>query len=245
MKSAIPAFFLFVTSASLLFAETRTWRDRSGERSFEAEYVSHDEENVTLKRQGEEITFAITKLHPADAAWLRKLNKEGEEVSQGSAFDSLNFGDSRETVEKKLAASKVVKSGVDSGLFGRTGLNGVYQTTQKIGGLPCYLYFGWDGTQCLKEVTLRSETVDESSYDSSVKATWSEMIDLLKTLYGKPMSAATYPSAHQLEEGAFLGSHLWRTPEGNSVLMGTGNERGKYGVVVRFTTEKIEPVVTR
>lgn len=161
----------------------------------------------------------------------------------GTAFDSLNFGDSRQTVEDKLAKSKFVTTKVAKAHMGRTGLNGIYQTTKKIGNLSCFLYFDWDQDGRLSEVTLRSELAELADYDSKVKSTWSEMIDLVSILHGKALQSAPYPSADKLEDGGILASHLWRTQEGNSILLGTGREKGKYGVIVRLTTEKIEPVV--
>lgn len=240
---------LFITLSSginLSSAAPRTWSDSSGSRTFTAEYVSHDNENVTVKyADGSEKTFAQNILHAKDISWLKRLNAEKNESSLGTAFDSLSFGDSRAVVEEKLAASKFVTTKIEKAFMGRTGLNGVYETTKKIGNLACFLYFDWDESGNLKEVTLHSETVDSALYDTSLKSTWSEMIDLINILHGKAVSASSYPSAKNLEDGGILSSHLWRTKEGNSVLMGTGCEKGKFDVIVRITTDKVEPVATR
>ena len=39
-----------------------------------------------------------------------------------------------------------------------------------------------------------------------------------------------------------LGSHLWYTEDNHSVILCTGQERDKYIVAVRFTSEHITPV---
>lgn len=226
-------------------AEPHTWRDAEGSSTFKAEYLSQNEKTVTVKKaNGTKQTFDKKILHIDDLAWLKKIATPEKAISQGTAFDSLSFGDTRQTVEKKLNASNFVTTKVEKAFMGRTGLNGVYQTTKKIGDLSCFLYFDWDEDGGLKEITLHSELVDGAQYDSKVKSTWSEMAELLAMIHGKPLQTSSFPSAQKLEDGAILSSHLWHTAEGNSVLMGTGQEKGKYGVTVRITTAKIEPIAT-
>ena len=45
------------------------------------------------------------------------------------------------------------------------------------------------------------------------------------TLIGiRPQQAAEFPESKDLQDGLILGSHLWYTEEGHSVILGTGQE---------------------
>ena len=76
-----------------------------------------------------------------------------------------------------------------------------------------------------------------------LKNNWKEMASVLTMLHGRPAQGAPYPNSDELQDGLILCSHLWRTEEGHSVLLGTGQEGKKYSVIVRITSERIEPVV--
>lgn len=239
---------LIFTSSMMAPAAMRMWRNLEGDRSFQAEYLSSDGARVTLKRRdGRIITLSIRKLHDQDQAWVRS-NVAPKDLSadapppKGAAFDQLEFGDSRNTVEKKLKASALVTSAGDGIFLGRTGLNGIYKTKATIGGLHCFLFFDWHKSGGLREVTLQTQPVSKGQYVTSLRGNWSELIDLLNKLHGRPVQAAEFPSASELQDGAILGSHLWYTEEGHSVILGTGQEGAGFNVVVRITSERIRPV---
>ena len=113
-----------------------------------------------------------------------------------------------------------------------------------MGSLRCFLYFGWSEGGLLEEVTLRSEKLGVDSYLDELQTTWNKLIELLNTLYGKPVSMAPYPKVDQLQSGGILNSHLWRTSSGHSILLGTGQEQNDYNVNVRITTQRIKPATT-
>lgn len=239
---------LVLTSSMMAPAAMRMWRNLEGDRSFQAEYLSSDGARVTLKRRdGRIITLSIRKLHDQDQAWVRS-NVAPKDLSadapppKGAAFDQLEFGDSRNTVEKKLKASALVTSAGDGIFLGRTGLNGIYKTKATIGGLHCFLFFDWHKSGGLREVTLQTQPVSKGQYVTSLQGNWSELIDLLNKLHGRPAQAAEFPRANELQDGAILGSHLWYTEEGHSVILGTGQEGAGFNVVVRITSERIRPV---
>lgn len=241
---------LAIFSSSFAKAQSmRAWKSSDGSKSLQAQFLSRDESTVTLRRaDGRVLSFAIAKLHEDEQSYLNQTHpfreEEGAKEPVGDAFGPLQFGDSRNEVEEKLLASSVVKTDVDKTLFGRTGLNGVFETSQTIGGLPCFLYFDWNKSGNLQEVTLRTKGLAAPSYATKLQATWNELIDLLNKLYGKPISIAPYPKQNELQDGLMLASHLWRTSDGYSVLLGTGQEQGSFNVAVRFTTKRIQPVVT-
>jgi hypothetical protein len=239
---------LLLSSLTASAAGVRSWRNSDGSQSFQAEFLASDGVRVTLKRgDGRILTFAMAKLHEDDREWVRS-NIDPKDLAadapppKGAAFDQLEFGDDRTAVEQKLKASKLVTASLDETLFGRTGLNGVYKTTQTIGGLPCYLFFDWTGSGLLSEVTLQTQPVGKSQYVTSLRGNWAELINLLSILHGNPEQSAEFPAVTDLQDGLILGSHLWYTDEGHSVILGTGQEGQGYNVVVRITSERIKPV---
>ncbi|MGJ8643818.1 MAG: hypothetical protein ACSHX9_10450 [Luteolibacter sp.] len=237
-----------LATACLYAGESRKWTNPEGTKSFDAEYLSRDGDEITLKRSdGSEIAFDISKLHEDDHRWLNLNHPVGadgapQEVPDNDAiFDSLKFGDSRELVMEKLKSSKVVKTAeVEETFFGRTGLNGTYRTRQKVGGLYCYLFYDFDNAGSLRELTMRTVPQPESEYGLSVSSCWGELPNLISMLHGKPMLEGKIPSASKIDEGAMLGSHAWRMEGGGNVLLGIAKVEGKYEVSVRFTLEKLD-----
>ena len=238
---------LLLLSALPLLAATRSWRSSDGTRSFAADFISSDGVRVTLKRSDNRIiTFSLNKLHADDQAWVRRQAAPAsadpdQATPEGAAFDTLEFGDDRKTVEDKLKKSGFVSASVSETLFGRTGLNGIFKTNATIGGLHCYLYFDWTKGGALREVTLQTQPVTRSKYDTLLKANWLELTSLLSKLHGNPAQDAPYPAQADLQDGLLLGSHLWHTEERHSVLLCTGQERDGYMVAVRITSGYIAP----
>ncbi len=214
-----------------------------GSKTISGSYVSHDTREVTiLQSNGKEITVNLSNLHEQDKIWLKGM-KDGDPLPDESAiFDKLCFGDSRDEVIRKLKESKFVEGGLDETFIGRTGINGIFRTKEKIGGLQCELYFDWSPGDNLKELTLQSQSTPRTSYNSSIKENWEELAKILTMLHGTPIQAGHLPDPDQLQNDMFLGSHLWRLEGGGSALLGTSMQSGKCMVVVRFTTERIDPV---
>lgn len=247
----LPLFFIGLLSGlanETKPAESRTWKNASGNRTIEARFMSRDSSSITLLRSDQQVlTFDISHLHQDEQDFLDRehpYTPQGDEPEpQGDAFGPLQFGDSRKEVEQKLLDSPLVKTKANDGLFGRTGLNGIFETTEKIGNLSCYLYFGWTDNGGLNEVTLRTKALPQSVYATELYQTWEDLLTLLGKLYGKPTSQAPYPQTSELQDGLLLSSHLWRTSDGHSVLLGTGQEQKDYNVNVRFTTKRVQPIV--
>jgi hypothetical protein len=57
------------------------------------------------------------------------------------------------------------------------------------------------------------------------------------------VQATGYPPPAKLTAGQLLGSHLWHTENGHSVLLCTGQEKDEYLVAVRFAADRIPPNV--
>lgn len=251
-------FLTFVVSCLVvpLSAETRTWKSSDGTNSFSGEYVSHDQERVTIRRDdGKVFTVDFAKLHADEKTWISSHSAPMPVVATAAAaeapapdpkavFDTLCFGDSIDAVKAKLKASKAVEATLDETYMGRTGLNGVYRTRQKIGGLHCELFFDWSPTETLTDVVLQTQGQPAEAYPIKLKETWAQLVELLIALHGKPVTNGVYPVLKQVKDDMFLPTHLWKLQAGGSALLGVSKQGGSYLVVVRFTKEKIEPVRT-
>lgn len=245
-----PLILLLLVPYSLLKA--REWRLIDSKKPFEADLVTFDDKQVTLKRGEKTLTFDIEELHTDDQAWLKEKDAEHNGVEkdfspppEGAAFGHLEFGDSKATVIKKLKRSPLVEGGAADIMVARIGINGTYRTKNKLGGLPSDLFFDWTKAGNLREITFRSKPLTIESYDEVMKACWIETNQVLSQLHGRPMQNAPYPDSDELKDGHILCSHLWRSSEGYSVLLGTGQERNNYSVIVRITSKKFQPVLTR
>ena len=179
---------LYLLLPSSLNAEAYSWKSKDGERSFFAEFVSRDELNVTVKKSdGKTFTLPIEDLHTSTQDYLTQTHPYGAEKPEviGDAFGPLSFGDTREEVEEKLLHSSLVTTKTEKTLFGRTGLNGIFETAVPLGSLPCFLYFDWSDSGTLSEITIRTEGMGSADYEGKLRATWNETVETLKKLYGK------------------------------------------------------------
>lgn len=244
MRSILLTLLLTVGVTSPLFAEARTWKSADGKSSFSGEYVSHDDKQVTIRRQdGKVFTVEFTKLSADDKTWVTSQAAGGKAdlpPDPKAVFDNLCLGDNLEVVKKKLKASKAVETTLDDAFMGRTGLNGIYKTRQKIGGLNCELFFDWTANETLSEIMLQTQGQDAEVYPTQLKETWAQLAELMGALHGKAVQAGGYPNIRQVKDDMFLPSHLWKMANGGSALLGVSMQGGRYLVVVRFTTEKVQ-----
>lgn len=226
-----------------LFGGTRPWKTVDGIRFVQGEFVKRDASTVTIRTDaGEEVAIDLAKLHPDETQWLNlnhSLTPKAPPHDPAAFFDNLTFRDTRETALTKLKASEVVEMTTDETFIGRSGLNGVFKTRKKIGNLDGFLYFDWNDAGKLKELTLQTESRPASDYKTVLEPSWKELINLLGTLYGKPVQKGPIPQSNTLADGSFAPSHLWLLDDGGSVLLGTAREDDKYQLVVRFTQNKV------
>lgn len=239
---------LVVLPANLSLAEPRPWKSADGIRTVTGELVKREPTQITIRTEaGKEIVIELGKLHPdeiksLDAQQQAPGKKPAEESTSGSFFDNLTFRDTRETTLEKLKASKVVEMTTSETFIGRSGLNGIFRTREKIGSLSGFLYFDWTPGGTLKELTLQTETLPGSDYKTTLQPCWKQFIELLSTLYGKPIQQGVLPSMESIPDGAFYPSHLWKLETGGSALLGTARDGAKYQIVVRFSEKVVKPV---
>ncbi len=164
--------------------------------------------------------------------------------SFAGVYGTLEFGDSRDIVTEKLKKSDLVDQTMASTFMGRTGLNGAFKCKAKLAGLTYRLYFDWDSEGRLREITLRSETVEKQEYNSKLRTAWEEAEKIFTLTYGNPVQKAKFPNQTQLSNGSMLMSHIWHQAPNQSILMGTGQDQGKYFLAIRFINKRITPIRT-
>ena len=245
----IPTLILLLLACAIpLHAAPRPWKSADGQRSIQGEFLKRDTTSITIRQSnGKDLVIALDKLHPDDRAWVNDNHPltPAKKPDKATVFDQLVFGDTRDQVTAKLKASKAVELTVDEALLGRTGLNGVFRTRQKVGNLRAMLFFDWTDAGSLKELTLQTESLPASAYHADLEQSWKALITLLETLYGKPVQKGPMPSIESLAEGSFSPSHLWALEGIGSALLGTARDGANYQLVVRFTQKKIQPVEFR
>lgn len=210
----------------------------------QGEFVKRDASSVTIRTgKGESLSIQLSQLHPDERQWLDLHHSlSGPAPDPSAVFDTLTFRDTRESTLTKLKASKIVEMTSNETFIGRSGLNGVFSTRQKIGGLSASLYFDWAPAGNLKELTLQTETIPEEEYKSRLEPSWNAFIELLNMLYGLPQQKGPLPRAQTIPDGSFLPSHLWLLEGNGSALLGTARDGKRYQLVVRFTQKMVQPV---
>ena len=230
-----------IASAPALIAESRPWKSADGLRTVQGEFIKRDATSVTICGDGgKEFTIELSKLHPDEKKWL-DLNHSlsGPAPDPAAFFDNLTFNDNRETTLAKLKVSKIVEMTADETFIGRSGINGIFRTRQKIGNLSGFLYFDWTDAGKLKELTLQTECLPATAYKTELEPSWKGFVALLSTLYGKPVQKGPFPQPESIASSSFSPSHLWTLETGGSALLGTAREADKYQLVVRFTQKKV------
>lgn len=239
------ACFILVSTA--LQAETRAWRSADGGKSIRGVFVKRDDSCVTILRSDmREVTIPLEKIHSDDRAWLDARYPPPVAVPppvRQYVFDKLEFGDSRAQVMEKLKASKLVKATLPETMFARTGLNGIFQTHQKIGGLDASLYFDWCEDGGLKEVTLQSTSLSGNDIEARLTPGWREFIGLLTSLHGHPINAHDKLDIASIPDASMTATHLWKLEHRGTAMLGAARNGDAYQIAVRFTTEDIKPVV--
>lgn len=242
-------------STAALNAQSRSWKSADGQRSIQGEFLNRDSSSVTIVRADRKsVSIPMDQLHPDDRTWLDanhplkpastapQTEAPAEAPPKGAVFDKLQFGDDRDTVLTKLKASKFVEMTTDETFIGRSGLNGVFRTKQKVGEMDAMLYFDWTDSNQLKEITLQTEALPASDLAAKLTPCWKQFIELLSSLQGKAMVGDTALRISSIPEGAFSPTHLWKLDPIGSAQLGAAREGDKYQVVVRFSKDEVKPV---
>jgi len=245
---------LFLAFSLIIHASARPWKSTDGQRSIEGEFVKRDATSVTISRSdGKQTTIPLDKLHPDDRAWVndehplpgqeKPAKKDTTPPNSAAVFDKLVFGDRRDQVLKKLLTSDFVELTMDEAFLGRTGLNDVFRTRHKIGGLDATLFFDWDGGGQLKEVSLQTASFPAKEFNDKLLPCWKEFAILMGTLYGKPViQPGNAPNPGSINKDSLSPTHLWNLENNNSAILGAAREGDQYRIVVRFSRKAVQPL---
>jgi hypothetical protein len=241
-------FLITAVTISSASAGMRPWKNIDGTRTVQGEFIKRTTTAVTIKTDaGKELLIELSKLHSDEREWLEahhSVTSRSPAIDSSAFFDNLTFRDTRTTTEAKLKASKLVEMTTDEAFLGRSGLNGVFRTRQKIGTLDGFLYFDWTENGQLKELNLQTEPRPDTAYKTELEPSWQKFVELLTTLYGKPVQKGPLPPMASLSDGTFFPSHLWNIESGGCALLGTAREGSRFQVVVRFSQKKPKLVET-
>jgi hypothetical protein len=236
---------LLIASAIPLHAAPRIWTSADGQRSVQGEFVKRDASRVTILRADrKEVFIPLEQLHSNDRKWL-DANHPDPTIGlppSGDVFDQLRFGDKRAVVLEKLKASQFVELTAPEVMLSRVGMNGVFRTRKKIGGLDASLFFDWTEDGGLKEITLQTTALPAAKFIEQLQPCWKEFIGLLTALYGKPINASEHLDLSSIADGGMSATHLWKLEGSGTAMLGAAREANQYLIAVRFTLENIQPV---
>lgn len=148
-------------------------------------------------------------------------------------YGELEFDDDRPTVIKKLHASELVTGATTDSIFGNTGLNGTFICNQKLAGLSCSLYFGWED-DLLSEITLQSKPVESDQYDTVIHTAWKDAAKLLNSVYGFAEKENILPPKSKHVDNGLVFSHLWGIDKSTVIMLGIGMSQGNYYLAIRY-----------
>ena len=234
-----------IALTSTLCLQAKTWRNADGTKSFEGEFVSRTDKEVTILLSNRKpTTFSLGLLHEDDRFWLDQNHppKSKSASNPAAIFDQVLFGDNRKQVEEKLKTSKFAKLTVDETFIGRSGLNGIFRTTGKVGELDASLFFDWNDGDSLSELNLHTDPQPINQAKDKLIPCWEKFAHLLSKLYGKPVISSPELNTSSIADGAFQPTHLWHLPAKGSVRLGASRDRDKLLIICRFSEEKINPV---
>ena len=234
-----------ILTATALCAQARPWKNAEGTKSVEGDFINRTANDITIRLPNNTTsTIPIEKLHAEDRFWLDTKHPLNAKTAQNPAaiFDQLAFGDNHKQVEEKLKASKFAKLTVAETFLGRSGLNGVFRTTNKIGGLDASLYFEWKNEDSLSEINLHTDPQPIAQAQQTLVPCWKEFAKLLSSLYGQPVISSPELNISSIPDGAYQPTHLWNLSPKGSVTLGASREGDKLLIVCRFSENKTNPV---
>ena len=158
--------------------------------------------------------------------------------SMADLIAGIKFGDTQEQVEKKLQNSSLADAKINKSLFGKTGLNGAFKTTTKMGGLQYAIYYNWDDNNKLEHLNFHSQYFPKTDFQGKLKSSWSHLTNLLSSINGKATNANDFPSKGDIAMDAMYFTHEWKTETGY-IYMGPGLEVDGYTLVITFTKEPL------
>ncbi len=252
MEKPISRSLVLLTCAALLTGpcagEMRVWTSAEGGKTLEGEFVKLDGGTISLKRKdGTDLVFALDKLSLADRVHAREL---AERMAAGAAtaaaakdavkadltvFSQFKFGETRKEVQELLKKNSALEGGMVEAFMARTGINGIFYID--LDGIRFDLYFDFNDSDRLREISLQSASYDPGDYNGALKSAWGRLRSGFIIRYGEPTLATGYPAASQISEGVSMSSDIWELSD-RHMYLGTGMTEGRVTCVLRCSGEK-------
>jgi hypothetical protein len=228
--------------------EIRVWTSAEGGKTLEGEFVKLDGGTISLKRRdGTDLVFALDKLSLADRVHARELaEKMAASAATAAAakdavkaditvFSQFKFGETRKEVQEMLKKNSGLEGGMVEAFMARTGINGIFYID--LDGVRFDLYFDFNDSDRLREISLQSSSYEPGDYNSALKSAWGRLRSGFILRYGEPTLATGYPAASQISEGVSMSSDIWELSD-RHMYLGTGMVEGQVSCVLRCSKEK-------
>ena len=102
MKISTLLLYLGTALILMLPAHARTWTSADGSKSFEAEYIRHNEETVTIMRGLKMVSFKLSLLSEADREWLRQKEVQKTQPAEAPEASKDQLGKFGNSISRKL-----------------------------------------------------------------------------------------------------------------------------------------------
>ncbi len=160
-----------------------------------------------------------------------------------TSIETINFGDSAESISLKLQSSTSFQSNLSEGSIEQQDLNGAFRSNVDILGVPYYLCFQFHANR-LSDLHFRSEIQHSHQYSSTIKELWEESVTLVTNIYGASKHQLPMPASSSIFKNTIMYSHIWKN--GNTtILAGIGEEQGAYYSIITFTQTNITDLPER
>ena len=217
----------------------RTWTSEDNTRKLEARFVRLRGEMLTLlPKDKPAMVFPLKLLATPDQEIARTfgtLFPDGVPDERITVLSMFRPGSTMAEVQEAVRGCKELTGGLPKELLGRTGLNGVYSV--QVAGQSFHLFFGFDETDRLTDVSLHGAPLDAAEFDQAARKSWAKARQILLAQFGAPGLTLGYPDSNSFAADQVMFSDWWLDGKGNHAL-GIGKTDHKLMVVIRLTNQQ-------
>lgn len=217
----------------------RTWTSKDNTRKLDARFVRLRGEMLTLQPQGKPaMVFPLKLLATPDQEIARTfgaLFPDGVPDERITVLSLFRLGSTMAEVQEAVGSCKELTGGLPKELLGRTGLNGVYSV--QVAGQSFHLFFGFDETDRLTDVSLHGAPLDAAEFDQAARKSWAKARQILLAQFGAPGLTLGYPDSNSFAADQVMFSDWWLDGKGNHAL-GIGKTDDKLTLVIRLTNQQ-------
>lgn len=207
-------------------------------RAADAAAVELRAEEMVAKAKAKADELVAKKKAEADMERAQTEQERAEEIAQWEreweaqkarwVFERLVFGDSEETIVRKLNLSKLVTPRAVGNT--RVELGSRFRWT--LGESKFNLDFEMkDG---LAAITFDCRPEDTSELDTLIREDWDKLRAAAIERFGQPIMSAEYPTASKLRRGGLTVTDVWSRPD-RHIALGLSQDSGKCHTTLRIS----------